>query len=437
MRISVLPRDDSGCGWFNILPTPTPARRLSGVQKADWLVVGAGFAGLAAARRLAERQPNARILLIEAQRVGYGASGRNSGFVIDLPHSVDLSKNENIEDGLRLLRIQREGIRWLKELVDRHGIACNWEMRGKYQAAVTELGRKALDEFVAGLAKLGESYERFERAELEKRFATRRYVDAIWTPGTALMQPAALVRGLAASLPANVELYEESPVTDVHYGPPHRLTTATGSVEAPQLILATNGFTAEWGVYAKSLVRVLTFASLTEPLSADRLAALGSERDWGLTPGHHGGATLRRTIDNRLLVRSAYRFGGNPTMGAAEAAKLRQLHRRVMTLRWPALADLDFAHSWGGVMCYSKNFAPGWGRVGHGIYAAVCQNGVGVSKGSMSGRLVADYALGEENEFVRDMAAFASPKPHGLGPLIGPAVNAKIFYTFQRGWRER
>ena len=81
-----LPHDDKSCGWYAALPESPPARTLSGQQLVDYAIIGAGFAGLAAARRLACHEPEARILLVDAQRVGEGASGRNSGFVIDLPH---------------------------------------------------------------------------------------------------------------------------------------------------------------------------------------------------------------------------------------------------------------------------------------------------------------------------------------------------------------
>ena len=91
-----LPHDDRSCGWYAALPEPRPCKRLHGVQKADHVVIGAGFAGLAAARRLAEHLPQSRILLVDAQRVGYGASGRNSGFVIDLPPATEAAVSTTV-----------------------------------------------------------------------------------------------------------------------------------------------------------------------------------------------------------------------------------------------------------------------------------------------------------------------------------------------------
>src|SRR5262245_21137982 len=112
MQISVLPKDPRPSGWYASLPKPPPVRQLSGQQKADWVVVGAGFTGVAAARRLAELAPNSRVVLIEAQRVGMGASGRNAGFIIDVPHNADAAGGA-AEANRRMLRLNRFAIGWL------------------------------------------------------------------------------------------------------------------------------------------------------------------------------------------------------------------------------------------------------------------------------------------------------------------------------------
>ena len=126
MHISVLPKDPRPSGWYAILPEPPPVRRLSGQQKADWVVVGAGFTGVAAARRLAELAPSSRIVLIEAQRAGMGASGRNAGFIIDVPHNADAAGSA-MEANQRILRLNRFAIAWLQELVEKHQIRCDWQ----------------------------------------------------------------------------------------------------------------------------------------------------------------------------------------------------------------------------------------------------------------------------------------------------------------------
>jgi len=109
MHINVLPKDPRPSGWYEILAEPSPVRRLAGSQKADYVVVGAGFTGVAAARRLGELAPNSRVVLVEAQRAGMGASGRNSGFIIDVPHNADAA-GDAAEANRRMLRLNRFAI---------------------------------------------------------------------------------------------------------------------------------------------------------------------------------------------------------------------------------------------------------------------------------------------------------------------------------------
>src|SRR5215475_6737963 len=123
MRVRKLPRDDDACGWTALLPPLPPPHRLQGAQHADAAVIGAGFTGLAVARRLAALRPEWRIAVLDAQRVGGGASGRNSGFIVDLPHYI---KARGVDGNRRLLRLGRAGLQHLRELVRTHAIACDW-----------------------------------------------------------------------------------------------------------------------------------------------------------------------------------------------------------------------------------------------------------------------------------------------------------------------
>ena len=120
-------------GWYAMLPQPAPAKRLTGHQVADWVVVGAGVTGLAAARRLAELAPEARIILLDEYRIGYGSSGRNSGFIIDTPH---LSEEAGVESNRRISRLVIAGLAELEGLVRKHGIDCEWSPRGHLTAIV-------------------------------------------------------------------------------------------------------------------------------------------------------------------------------------------------------------------------------------------------------------------------------------------------------------
>ncbi len=122
--ISQLPIDDNSNGWSGILEPRQAKAALEGEQKADWLVLGAGFAGLAAARRLAENRPQDHIILLEANEVGEGASGRNSGFAIDLPHNVGSSMAE-LEGSHRYMALARAAIDYHEKQINRYDIKCD------------------------------------------------------------------------------------------------------------------------------------------------------------------------------------------------------------------------------------------------------------------------------------------------------------------------
>lgn len=402
MRVTSFPKNDHTNGWFNVLEHP-PARVLEGDHRADWVVVGGGFSGLAAARRLAELRPDQSVVLLEAGRVGENSSGRNSGFVIDLPHALG---TEAPEHDHRQIRLNRFAIDWLQGLVETHQIRCQWSKRGKVHCAATDRGMASLDDMERRMASIDEPCERWDHRRISDYLGTEHFKGAVFTPGCILMQPAALVCGLARSLPANVALYENSAVTEFEDGTTKRLSTASGSVTAPRAILSTNGWTPGFGFLERQLTTIYTFGSLTRPLDEGERKALGGAGDWGVIPATMGGTTMRYTQDHRLLIRKNVKYRPDFNVSGRDMAAIRRSHVRTLRQRFPMLPGVDFEHTWGGVLCMSRNHVPKCGPLGEGIWAAVCQNGVGAARGTVSGRAVAEMALGEQTEIVRDMLAY-------------------------------
>ena len=151
--------------------------------------------------------------LIEAHEVGENASGRNSGFAIDLPHTTGAAHDE-LSGSERYIRLSRAAIAYHEAQINRFRIECDWSRRGKYHAAVSARGTAdILKPFARELEALGEPLRWLDRRGLAAEIGTSYYDAAVWTPGCVLMNPAALTRGLAQSLPGNVTLYEHSPVT--------------------------------------------------------------------------------------------------------------------------------------------------------------------------------------------------------------------------------
>lgn len=437
-RIDLLPHNDQSNGWSRILPPRQPKSPLEGAARSDWVVVGAGFAGLAAARRLAEHRPDDKVILLEADETGENASGRNSGFAIDLPHNVGNSLDE-LEGSQRYIRLSRAAIDHLEHQVREHAIDCNWSRRGKYHTAVSERGVKEILEPVSReLTSLGEPWRWLDAKALAAEIGTSYHLAAVHTPGTVLMNPAALVRGLADSLPDNVTMYEHSPVVEVSYENGVNLTTPKGLVYAPRMVLAVNGFAEQFGFYRRQLLRFAAHASLTRPLTTSERETLGGFDDWGVTPVNaFASSTLRFTQDHRLLVRHQLIFDPDHRAGLRDHEGVRKRHMREFRNRYPMLPDVQFDYTWTGYVCLSRNHAPGFGRVAPNVWSAVCCNAVGVTKSTISGLLAADLACGIENPLLDDMNSLGTPAKLPPRPFLDIGVHARTRFDLWNARRER
>ncbi|WP_434361768.1 FAD-binding oxidoreductase [Parasalinivibrio latis] len=430
-----LPNDDNCCGWYDVLPSPDDPVRLQGNQKADYVVIGAGFAGLSAARRLGELKPEARISLIDAQRIGEGASGRNSGFVIDLPHKFAL-EHPDTSHKLKLLNLNRTAIAMLEHWVRKYGIHCQWSPAGKYQAAVGSRGEAFLDHFETLLQALCEPYRHVANRELSSVLGTDYYSCAIYTSGSYLMQPAALVRGLAESLPENIDVYEQSPVHRIEKAGWHsagkthwKISGENGSLSSPNILLATSIFTREFGYLKNRMLPVMTFASWTRPLTDSEMDRYNGQLDWGLTPADHAGTTVRMTADRRLIIRNTYQHVSSYGASISDQfrTKVKANHRQAFEARYPALRDVPFTHTWGGTYAISRNFTNFFGQLDEGVYATACDNGVGAAWGTISGTLLADFAIGADSALLEDIRQVTGmPSLNPPEPILGIGVKTRI-----------
>ncbi len=428
-RARALPHDDSTCGWIATLPPPPPPRRLAGERRADCAVLGAGFTGLAVARRLAAAAPGQEIALVDAQRAGDGASGRSSGFVVALAHFI---ARLELETSRRYVALCRLGIAALRELVAEHGIDCAWDDRGWLHAAAGEAAAAELPRLGAWLDRLGEPYEWLESDGLAAVTGTSFYRLGLRLPGSVLVQPAALARGLAAALPPAVALYEGSPVHAIRRRPAggFRLETAGGSLTAERLFVATNGYSGALGILADRVLPLLTFGSLTRPLAGDEQRRLGGEREWGLLAEDAMGSTVRRTRDQRLLIRNSVRYDAAFDVPAGFLARLRENHRRAFLARFPGLASVldgaGFAHTWSGVMGTSPNRGHAFGEIEPGLFAAAGYTGAGIAMGTTAGMLLADLALGIGSPSLDDMLALPAPDWLPPRPFLDWGARVKV-----------
>jgi glycine/D-amino acid oxidase-like deaminating enzyme len=419
MKVKVLPLEDNTNGWSAILPPRAPTNSLNGSVTADWLVIGAGYAGLAAARRLAELNPNESIALLDAGYVGENASGRNSGFAIDVPHNVGSSLAE-LKKAEQYRRLMKAGIHHLETIVTREGIHCDWSRRGKYHCAVSEdVASSTLSRHVKELETLDEPYELLDKEALSARIGTEYFHSGIYTPGCILLNPAALTRGLASTLPDNVRLHEGSAVTDFDFGAEVRARTNRGEVRARQVLLTNNGHIRHFGFFKREIFPLVSFGSLTKPLNEAQQRRLGGEVNWGVTPANAlTGATMRYTQDHRILIRQDFCYTPEFRVKESQRQAALRSHREVFRLRFPMLEDVEIEHFWMGTINITRNGAPGWGRLASNVYAAAGCNGVGIAKQTIAGRLLAELATGEDDPLINDMFALDRPSRLPARPFL-------------------
>ena len=435
MKIGRLPQEDRTNGWSRLLAPRTAKPALDRDMAADWVVVGAGYAGLAAARRLAENRPDDQVVILEANEAGENASGRNSGFAIDLPHNVG-SSLEELEGSHRFMRLARAAIDHLEETAASAGIDCDWSRDGKYHTAVSPRGvRDVLEPFARELEALGEPFTWLDKPAVEEKIGSPHFTAAVYTPGCVLMNPAALTRGLADSLPENVALFERSPVTEVDYRNGVQLTTPAGSVRAPKMILGVNGFAGQFGVLKSNLLYLVAHASLTRPLTEDEQRAFGVAAAWGLTPANaFVGITMRYTNDRRILIRHGLAYCPSQRVSQAEQQAVRRRHKALFDARFPMLPQVEIEHTWSGFVCLSQNGAPGFGQVAPNVWMSVCQNAVGVTKGTIGGLLAADMACGRDNPLIADMESLGAPSRLPPRPFLDLGVRARFAWEL---WANR
>jgi glycine/D-amino acid oxidase-like deaminating enzyme len=286
------------------------------------------------------------------------------------------------------------------------------------------------------LEAIGEPCRPMGKDDLARAIGTRYYRAGIHIGTTVLLQPAALVRGLASTLPANVDLFEQSPVHAIERRHGWTIRAGSGGLCTERVFLAVNGFAPALGVLRQRIFPLHTFASLTRVLDAGEQASAGEWRQWGLVSEDRMGSSLRRTADQRILVRNSVRYLPSLALSTHLLARIRERHRRSLVARWPALRDVELEFTWGGVLGMTANQGQFFGRLAEGLYASIGYNGTGVALGTASGMLLADHALGIDSELLRD--ALALPRPAWIPPepLLGLGLRPALALLERRAGAE-
>ncbi|MFD1383886.1 NAD(P)/FAD-dependent oxidoreductase [Rhodanobacter aciditrophus] len=369
--------------------------------EASWVIVGAGWAGMAAARRLSQLIPNDEtIVVVDATRLAEGPAGRNSGFLIDLPHDLNSETYAgNNANDLMQIKMNRHAIDFAESAAIEYGMPKSvFSRSGKITGASTNQGIKHISSYSKHLNEIGESFVLKDAAEMQQITGSSFYIAGLETSGGAMVQPAAFIRAFGKGLRNRIKIFENTPVLEMKTGSPHILKTPKGSIKAKHLILATNGHIQSFGFFPKQLLHVFTFASMTRALSPTELISLGGRPDWGILPADPMGTTVRKISNysgsgDRLIIRNLATLNQSLEATTADMRRAKSMQDQSFSDRFPMLKDVEMEYRWGGRLCLSLNAMPAFGELDKNVWSACCQNGLGTVKGTLSGMAAAELAV--------------------------------------------
>ena len=277
--------NDNSCSWVNDLSPRNNIVTLSSDIDCEWLIVGAGYTGLSAARKLGQLYPNQKILLVDAQLAGEGASSRNSGYLVDTTLNDGFTSNKELDNYKKKADIYKLGIDVIKKFIKEYQVECDWNECGKYFASSKQEDIKILENFSGTLSKLGFEHNLLSNKELKKRLGTNFYNIALHTKGGILLHPGKLVRAMIDTLPENVNLYENSSLLDWKKKNDTVICKfENGSIKTKKIIFATNGFLKSLGIKSNYNFPITLTASMTRSLTKEEFASIGEPKEWGVLP---------------------------------------------------------------------------------------------------------------------------------------------------------
>jgi glycine/D-amino acid oxidase-like deaminating enzyme len=387
--------------------------------------------------------PALAVTVVDAGRVADSSAGRNSGFMIDLPHeltSADYAGAGEARDRV-MTRLNRQAIDLAASVQAEYGLPAGYFQRSsKINGAASEVGERANRSYAAHLPTIGEPHEMLDPQAMRAVTGSTYYRSGLFTPGTAVIQPAGYIRGLAAGLEAlGVMVFESSPVTAfASTGAGWRLTTPQGLLTAAKVILANNGHLESFGFHRGRLMHIMLNACMTQEIGADALRALGGHDTWGLTPSDPMGCTVRRISTAQGGDRIVIRQGGyyRPAMqtSAADLARVTARMRVKFDARFPALASLRFEYAWSGHLCLTRNAVSVMRELEPGLFSACVQNGLGTTRGTLTGIGAAELATGQSSEITRFFTMQAEPAR--LPPHPFDSIGANAYLRFKE-WQAR
>lgn len=401
---------------------------LEGDTCADVIVAGAGFAGLSTALELTAL--GAKVIVLEQEFAGFGASGRNAGYLggsLGIEFEFFLHR-VGIERARKIVSFYDEGVSYVERRLDELGIDCDYNRSGNIRVGVHPSQEKKLRKAMELGLRLGSRTVFLDEADMRARGIPPAFLFGCAQQHGGTLDPGKYVMGLRrAALQAGVRLHENTPLMSYSEGPSIRCITPRGSVSAPYLVLATNAYTPQLGLLRDKVVPLRVSAIETEPLSATQLASLGWPGREGLITSHWTMESHRLTARNTLVIttkRLGYAYGSQ-TPNVPDEVAYREL-AAALDARFPTLRGLGIRSCWSGYVSMAYDALPVVGETGaqrNVIHTAGC-SGHGVATQSLMGYLLAERIGGVEHPL---LAALRHKTPSTLPePLQWCAVRLAL-----------
>tara|TARA_Y100000287_G_scaffold165124_1_gene146867 strand:+ start:96 stop:1400 length:1305 start_codon:yes stop_codon:yes gene_type:complete len=429
--------NDNYCSWVNDLSQRSNIQTISSDLNCEWLIIGAGYTGLSAARKLGQLYPNQQILLIDAQLAGEGASSRNSGYLVDTTLNDGFTSNKELENYKKKADIYKLGIEAVKRFIKEYQVDCDWNECGKFFASSKEQDSKILKNFSETLSKLGFEHSLLSNNDLKKRLGTNFYNIALYTKGGILLHPGKLVRAMVDTLPENVNLYENSPLLNwKKINDKVVCNFKNGLIKTKKIIFATNGFLKSLGLKSNYNFPITLTASMTRSLTDKEFESIGKPKEWGVLPIRPMGATVRMTKDRRILIRNTAEVYNPYQMSQSELDKRRLKQKIGIQKRFPQLTEDIIQSTWSGIVSRTRNSSQIFEKIDNNIFVAGCYNGSGIGVGTLFGEQIAIKASNEYTKEIETIEVRNKPTWLPPQPFLNIGVKARLIYERLRARSE-
>jgi glycine/D-amino acid oxidase-like deaminating enzyme len=418
--------------WLDDPGRPAPLPAVAESLDCDLAVVGGGYSGLWTALIAKERDPGRDVVLVEANRIGWAASGRNGGFAEaslthGLPNGIDRFESELPT----LVRLGAANLDAMQATVHKYGIDCDFERTGQMSVATAEWQARDLAEYASVAGRYGEQVEYLDADGVRAEVASPTYHAGLWDrEGCAMVHPAKLAWGLRdACLALGVRIHEHTRVTGLEKsGTGMALRTEGGRrITAGRVALGTNVFPSLIKRVRPYLVPVYDYALMTEPLTAAQLAAIGWRNRQGIGDSANHFHYYRLSADNRILwggYDAVYHFGNRIAPELDQRPKTFEKLARHFYETFPQLSDVRFAYKWGGVIDTCTRFCAFFDTAygGRVAYAAGF-TGLGVGATRFGAQVMLDLLAGQPTELTELELVRSKPLPFPPEPLKAIGIN--------------